>query len=62
MPEKQPEKLGVAKTLPERARERLAKAAQKARSFPVGSISRKRTIDEAIAYVRTRWPECFRRE
>lgn len=62
MPEEKTAKLGVAKALPERARERLAKAAQKARSFPVGSISRKRTIDEAIVYVRTRWPECFRRE
>lgn len=51
--------LGVATTLPPAAVERLTRAAEHARTLPVGSAARTLAISRAIKEVKAYFPELF---
>lgn len=53
------EPLGICTLYPKLAREILVRAAEKAETLPDGSMARRRTIQDAIVAVKTRWPDCF---
>lgn len=54
--------LGVSSLLPELATGLLTSAARRAAQKPAGSLERRRIIEEAIAVVKKKWPEYFRRD
>lgn len=53
------EPLGISTLYPKLAREILVRAAEKAETLPDGSMARRRTIQDAIVAVKTRWPDYF---
>lgn len=53
------EPLGVCELYPKLARDILVRAAEKAETLPDGSMARRRTIQDAIVAVKTRWPDYF---
>lgn len=53
------ESLGVCELYPKLARDILVRAAEKAETLPDGSMARRRTIEDAIVAVKTRWPDYF---
>lgn len=54
------EPIGVATVFPKQARDILVNAAYVARQYEEGSFARRRTIEDAILAVKTRWPYLFR--
>ena len=53
-------KIGVSGLLPALAADELVRAADKARTLPVGSLARSKCIAEAAAKVRAMWPAFFK--
>lgn len=53
------ESLGVCTLYPKLARDLLVRAAEKAESLPLGSLARRRAVEDAIVAVKARWPDCF---
>lgn len=53
------EPLGVCTLYPELARDLLVRAAEKAESLPLGSLARRRAVEDAIVAVKARWPDYF---
>lgn len=56
------EKIGISTLLPEDAAALLIRAADKARTLPVGSLARAKCISEATSKVRFVYPWLFREE
>lgn len=56
------EKIGVSTLLPEDAAALLIRAADKARTLPVGSLARAKCLAEATSKVRFVYPWLFREE
>lgn len=54
--------VGIASVLPKQARDILVNAAYVARQYEEGSFARRRTIEDAILAVKTRWPHLFRKD
>ena len=55
-------KIGVSRLLPALAADELVRAANKARTLPVGSLARSKCIAQAIAKVMAEWPAFFKKE
>lgn len=53
-------KIGVSRLLPALAADELVRAADKARTLPVGSLARSKCIAQAVAKVRAMWPAFFK--
>ena len=53
------EPLGVCELYPKLARDILVRAAEKAESLPLGSLARRRAVEDAIVAVKARWPSLF---
>ena len=53
------EPIGVCTLYPELARDILVRAAEKAESLPLGSLARRRAVEDAIVAVKARWPSLF---
>lgn len=55
-------KIGVSRLLPALAADELVRAANKARTLPVGSLARSKCIASATAKVMAQWPAFFKKE
>lgn len=53
------ESLGICTLYPKLARDLLVRAAEKAESLPLGSLARRRAVEDAIVTVKARWPSLF---